>query len=74
MSEDFTIGNLKKTGLNGYVYDFPFNYDSIVVDDILNIYEYIKKKQDIGMIIRFVKQVFILRIIWIISYKMCIVV
>ena len=36
-----TIGNLKKTGLNGYVYDFPFNYDSIVVDDILNIYEYI---------------------------------
>lgn len=41
MSEDFTIGNLKKTGLNGYAYDFPFNYDSIVVDDILNIYEYI---------------------------------
>lgn len=41
MSEDFTIGNLKKTGLNGYVCDFPFNYDSIVVDDILNIYEYI---------------------------------
>ena len=74
MSEDFTIGNLKKTGLNGYVCDFPFNYDSIVVDDILNIYEYILKKQDIGMIIRFVKQVFILRIIWIISYKMCIVV
>ena len=28
---------MKKTGFNGYVYDFGVNYDAIAVDDILNI-------------------------------------
>ena len=26
---------MKKTGLNGYVYDFSFDYDAIAVDDNL---------------------------------------
>ena len=26
---------MKKTGLNGYVYDFSVDYDAVVVDDIL---------------------------------------
>ena len=29
---------MKKTGLNGYVYDFSVDYDAIAVDDILDIY------------------------------------
>ena len=36
--------NMKKTGLNGYVYDFSVDYDSANVDDIKNIYKYFMKK------------------------------
>ena len=28
---------MKKTGLNGYVYDFSADYDAISVNDILDI-------------------------------------
>ena len=38
---------MKKTGLNGYVYDFSVDYDTIAVDDILNIYMYLMKKNNI---------------------------
>ena len=38
---------MKKTGLNGYVYDFNDNYDAIAVDDILDIHNYLMKKKDI---------------------------
>ena len=34
ISKDLTVDNLKKTGLNGYVYDFSVDYDAIAVDDI----------------------------------------
>ena len=37
----------KKTGLNGCVYDFSVNYDAIAVDDILDICNYLMKKNDI---------------------------
>ena len=37
----------KKTGFNGYVYDFNVDYDAIAVDDILNIQNYLMKKKDI---------------------------
>ena len=36
----------KETGLNGYVYDFSFDYDAIAVDDILDIQNYLMKKND----------------------------
>ena len=36
---------MKKTGLNGYVYDFSVNYDAIAVDDILEITKYLMKKK-----------------------------
>ena len=32
----------KKTGLNGYVYDFSVDYDSTDVDDIKDIDKYLK--------------------------------
>ena len=38
---------MKKTGLNGYVYDFNVDYESIAIDDILDIHKYLMKKHDI---------------------------
>ena len=38
---------MKKTGLNGYVYDFSVDYDAIAVDDILDIDKYLMKKNGI---------------------------
>ena len=32
-----SVDNMKKTGLNWYVYDFIGDYDAIEVDDILDI-------------------------------------
>ena len=42
--KDFSVDNLKKTGLNGYVYDFSVDYDAIAIDDILGIHKYLMKK------------------------------
>ena len=39
ISEDWSIDNRKKTGLKRYVYDFSFDYDVIVVSDILDIHK-----------------------------------
>ena len=29
ISKDFSVDNMKKTGLNGYAYDFTVDYDAI---------------------------------------------
>ena len=34
---DWTVDNVKTTGLNRYVYDFSADHDAIAVDDILDI-------------------------------------
>ena len=47
ISKDWSVNNMEKTGLNGYVYDFSVNYDAIAVDDILDIRNYLMKKNDI---------------------------
>ena len=47
ISKDWSIDNKKKTGLNGYVYDFSVDYDAIAIDDILDIYKYLMKKNNI---------------------------
>ena len=46
-SNDWSVDNIVKTGLRGYVYDFSVDYDAIAVDDILDIYSYLMKKNDI---------------------------
>ena len=46
-SKDWSLDNIKKTGLNGYVYDFNVDYDAIAIDDILDILNYLMKKNDI---------------------------
>ena len=45
--KDLAADNTKKTRLNGYVYDFSVDYDAIAVDDILDIHNYLMKKNDI---------------------------
>ena len=32
ISKNWTLDNIKKTGLNGYVYDFSVDYDAIALD------------------------------------------
>ena len=49
---------MKKTGLNGYVYDFSVDYDAVAVDDVLDIHKYLMKEKqyDIKMF-GFIKKV-----------------
>ena len=47
ISKNWLIDNMKKTGLNGYVYDFSVDYDATDVDDIKSIHAYLMKKNDI---------------------------
>ena len=47
ISKDWTVDNMEKTGLNIYVYDFSLEYDAIAVDDILDIHNYLMKKNGI---------------------------
>ena len=47
ISKDWSIDNMKKTGFNGYVYDFSADYDSTDVDDIRDIHKYLMRKNDI---------------------------
>ena len=47
ISKDFSVDNMKKTGLNGYVYDFSVDYDAIAVDDILDIHKYLMENKNV---------------------------
>ena len=45
ISSDFSVDNMKKTGLNGYVCDFSVDYDAIANDKIPDIRKYLMKKK-----------------------------
>ena len=45
ISKDFSVDNMKKTGLNGI--DFSVDYDTIAVDDIPDIHKYLMEKNGI---------------------------
>ena len=47
ISKDWSAGNMKKTGFNGYVLDSSVDYDATDVDDIKDIYKYLMKKNNI---------------------------
>ena len=47
ISKDWWVDNMKKTGWNGYVYDFSVDYDAIAVDDIKDIHQYLMEKNNI---------------------------
>ena len=46
ISKDWSVDNMKDTGLNWYVYDFSFDYDATAVDDIKDIHKYLMKKNN----------------------------
>ena len=47
ISKDWSVDNMQKTRLNGYVYDFSVDYHAIVVAEILDIHKYLTKKNEI---------------------------
>ena len=47
ISKDWSPNNMKKTGFNGYIYDFRVDYNAFAVDDIKDIHKYLMKKNNI---------------------------
>ena len=47
ISKNWLVENMKKTGFNGYIYDFSVDYDAVSVSDILEIYKYLMEKNTI---------------------------
>ena len=47
ISKDWTNDDMKKTGFNGYIYDFSTDYKAIASSDIVDIHKYLMKKNGI---------------------------
>ena len=47
ISKNLSEDNMKKTGLDGYVYDFSVDYDAIAGDDILDIHKNLMENNNI---------------------------
>ena len=47
ISKDFSVSNKKKGRFNGHIYDFSVEYDTVDVDNILDIHKYLMKKNGI---------------------------
>ena len=54
--KDFSADNIKKAGLNGYVYDFIVDFEAIPVISIPYIHKYLMIKNEL---FGFVKQIFV---------------
>ena len=52
ISKDWSIDNMKKTGLKGFVYDFSVDYDAVAVSDILDIHKHLMGKNKIKQYVR----------------------
>ena len=46
ISKDWSVDNMKRTGFNGYIYDFSVEYDTIAVGNVLDIHKYLMKKNN----------------------------
>ena len=46
ISKEWAVDNMKKTGLNDYVFGFSVDYDAIAVDDVLEIHKYLMEKNN----------------------------
>ena len=57
---------MKKIGLIHYVNDFNVGYHDTEVDDILDIHNYLKKKNDILKVFRFIKNCFFIAMMFLI--------
>ena len=49
---------MKKTELHGYVYCFSVDYNSIDVDDILNVHKYLMKEHNVKLCLDYQKNVY----------------
>ena len=47
ISKDWSQDTMKKTGFNGYIYDFSSDYNAITVPNIQDIHKYLMKKSGI---------------------------
>ena len=47
ISKDWSQDNMKKTGFNGYIYDFSTDYNAITISNIQNIQKHLMKKDDL---------------------------
>ena len=47
ISKEWSVDDMKKTGLKRCVYHFSAYYDAIAVDDILDIHKYLVEKNEI---------------------------
>ena len=47
ISKDFSVDNMKKTGLNEHVYDFRVDYDAIAVYDVLDTQKHLTIKNNL---------------------------
>ena len=47
ISKDWSTDKMKKTGFTGYVHDFSVDYNVLTVDDIKDIDNYLRKKNNI---------------------------
>ena len=45
--KDFTGTNMKKPGLNGYVYEFSVDYNIIDTSNVINVHKFLTKKHNI---------------------------
>ena len=52
ISKDWSIDNMKKTRLKGFVYDFSVDYDAVAVSDILDIHKHLMGKNTIKQYVR----------------------
>ena len=48
ISKDWSQDNMRKTGFNGYIYDFSSDYNATDVSDIQDIHKYLMKKNKIA--------------------------
>ena len=47
ISNGWSHYNMKKTGFNGYIYDFTTDYNTISISDILDVHKHLMKKNGI---------------------------
>ena len=48
ISKDWSVDNMKKIGLKGYIYDFSLDYNAVAVADVFDIHKYLMKKNGIA--------------------------
>ena len=66
ISKGWSVDNMKKTGLNGYIYDFSIDYDATAADYILEIHKCLMRRNDT---FGFIKRHFFYRIIIFINFN-----